>query len=147
MFSINFIEKPSPIQAKNTQLGKIVIGEFSELFYSSLSYWNQQQYLNQWKEGIHRICMGDPKSAVITDMYDPNSSNIAQWWVLRCEGDRVYVRNELLFLENVQETFAETEIYQYIEERPLVSQKGQKISQWETNLSDLQDFYSSILNK
>jgi hypothetical protein len=146
MFSIMFIQDSLQRQGNNTQVGEIIIGEFREVFHSSLSYWNQQQYLNQWREGINRICMGEANSSLITDMYDPNSSNIVQWWVLRCDNDLVRVRNELVFLEDLKQPFIEEDIYKHIEERPAVNKKGKKISQWEVNISDIHDFYWKILD-
>ena len=52
MFSISFLEDSLHPLVNNTQAGEIVIGEFREFFHSSLSYWNRQQYLKQWQEGI-----------------------------------------------------------------------------------------------
>jgi hypothetical protein len=144
MFSISFIQNSPQCQLKNIQVGEIIIGEFREFFHSSLSYWNQQQYLDQWRAGINRICMGEVNSSLITDMYDPNSSNIVQWWVLRCDNNLVRVRNELLFLEILKQPFIEADIYNYIEERPAVNKKGKKISEWEVNISDLHEFYLKI---
>jgi hypothetical protein len=43
MFSISFLQDSLQRQENSTQVGKIIIGEFRELFHSSLSYWNQQQ--------------------------------------------------------------------------------------------------------
>ena len=88
--------------------------------------------------------MGEVNSSLITDMYDPNSSNIVQWWVLRCDNNLVRVRNELLFLEILKQPFIEADIYNYIEERPAVNKKGKKISEWEVNISDLHEFYLKI---
>jgi hypothetical protein len=140
MFFIRFISDANQTQSKNTKIGEIIIGDFQDFFHSSLSYWNQQQYLKQWKEGINRICRGEAYSSLITDMYDPNSSNIVQWWVLRCHQDIILVRNELLFLEVLKKPLIEEEIFQYIEDRPAVNKNGKKISEWELNLSDLQNF-------
>jgi len=147
MFSISFIQDSLQRQGNNIQVGEIIIGGFREFFHSSLSYWNQQQYFNQWRTGINRICMGEVNSSLITDMYDPNSSNIVQWWVLRCDKDLVRVRNELLFLGNLKQPFIEADIYKYIEERPAVNKKGKKISEWEVNISDLHEFYLKIFEK
>jgi hypothetical protein len=141
MFSISFLQDSLQRQENSTQVGEIIIGEFRELFHSSLSYWNQQQYLNQWREGINRICMGEVNSSLITDMYDPKSSNIVQWWVLRCNNDIVGVRNELVFSGDLKQPFIEADIYKYIEERPAVNKKGKKISEWELNISDLHSYY------
>ncbi|WP_029635721.1 MULTISPECIES: hypothetical protein [Nostocales] len=77
-------------------------------------------------------------------MYNPNSSNIVQWWVLRCDKGIVHVRNQLLFLADLKQPFIEEDIYKYIEERPSVNKKSQKISEWEVNISDLHDFYLEI---
>jgi hypothetical protein len=144
MFSISFLQDENLSQVNNIQVGEIILGEFREFFHSSLSYWNRQQYFKQWKEGINRIFIGEANSSIITDMYDPNSSNIVQWWVLRCDKGIVHVRNELLFLADLKQPFIEEDIYKYIEERPSVNKKGQKISEWEVNISDLHDFYLEI---
>ncbi|MFB2923911.1 MULTISPECIES: hypothetical protein [Aerosakkonema] len=100
MFHIKFIQSSSSdYQVSNTKSGEFAIGEFRDFFHSSLSYWTQQQYSNQWKEGLRRICRDGLNTSLITDMYDPNSSNIIQWWILRPKENLVYIRNELLFLE------------------------------------------------
>ena len=144
MFSINFLQDLRQNEQTNIQVGEIIIGEFREFFHSSLSYWNRQQYSKQWEEGINRICIGEEKSSLITDMYDPNSSNIIQWWVLHCEKDLVHVRNELLFLGDFKQPFIEEDIYNYIEERPEINKDGKKISEWEISISDLCDFYAEF---
>lgn len=144
MFSIIFLQDSLQRQENNTQVGEIIIGEVREFFHSSLSYWNQHQYLNQWREGINRICMGEANSSLITDMYEPNSSNIIQWWVLRCDNELVRARNELLFLGDLEQPFIEENIYKYIEERPAVNKKGKRISEWEVNISELHNFYLKL---
>ena len=136
---------PANRQSKtNTQIGEIIMGEFREFFHSSLSYWNQEQYLNQWKEGINRICKNQEKSSLITDMYDPNSSNIIQWWVLHRDIESVRVRNELLFLGDLKQPFVEKDIYNYIEDRAKVNKDAIKISEWKISISDLRDFSLTI---
>jgi hypothetical protein len=85
--------------------------------------------------------MGEVNSSLITDMYDPKSSNIVQWWVLRCNNHIVRVRNELVFSGDLKQPFIEADIYKYIEERPAVNKKGKKISEWELNISDLHSYY------
>lgn len=74
-------------------------------------------------------------------MYDPNSSNIIQCWILRPKENLVYIRNELLFLEKVKQPFLEDNIYNYIEERPAINRSGKKISEWKIDISNLHDFY------
>jgi hypothetical protein len=141
MFDIKFIQgSSSNYQLNNIQIGEIVIGDFREFFHSSLSYWSQHQYLAQWKEGIHRICVKGLNSSLITNMYDPNSSNIVQWWTLHRHEDRIAIRNELFFLENLKQSSFEENIYQYIEERSLINQNGKKISEWQVDVSDLIEF-------
>jgi hypothetical protein len=145
MFLVDFIDDFScSHRVQNTELGEIVIGEHREFFHASLSYWNRDQYLNQWKEGLEKICTHRACSSVITDMYDPKSSNIAQWWVFRPEQDIVFVRNELVFLEKVDSQLFEQNIYQYIQEKPSAKNKGRKISEWQIKISELIEFSQSF---
>jgi CdiI N-terminal domain len=136
MFSIKFIHGTSfNPQLSNIKAGEIIIGELRECFHSSLSYWSQEQYTKQWKEGIDRVCIGEETSALIIDMYDPNSSNIIQWWILRCNKDLVNIRHELLFLSDCDTPFIEENIYSYI--KTAKKNESKKISEWELNISDI----------
>jgi hypothetical protein len=143
MFSIKFIQNISPShRLSSTKVGEIIIGEFREYFHSSLSYWNQEQYTKQWNEGLSRVCIGEETSALIIDMYSPNSSNIMQWWILHCNKDLVNIRHELLFLGDCDQPFIEEDIYSYIKGTKKKDRK--KISEWELSISDIEFFYSRL---
>ena len=93
---------------------------------------------------MSRIYKGKSNSAVVIDMYDPNSRNIIQWWVFRSYKDIISIRNEILLLDRLEYPLSEKEIYKYIEERPKINKEGQKISEWKLNRSNLLDFYSKL---
>jgi hypothetical protein len=139
MFSIDFIQSSSRHQQLgNIKVGEIVIRDFREVFHSSLSYWDAGQYLNQWREGISRMCVDRLSSSVIiTDMYDPNSSNVVQWWTLHRHQDIVSVRNEIVFLIDLPKNSFEDNIYQFVEKRPSNNQNDERISEWKLNIAEL----------
>lgn len=137
-FSIYFLELKTEEVAENLQLGEIRINDYCESFQASLSYWNQSDYMQHWKEALLRICNGEDKSALITSMYDPTSASFISWWPLYLEQDVIYIQNQLLFLEQLDKPFFESKLYDYVDSREIFDEDFQKISEWHVHISDIE---------
>lgn len=142
-FSISFPEKNSQTIPSEYIHGEISLGEFHEGFRASLSYWNTNNYLLQWREGLQRICDGNSKSCLVTSMYDPNSSNYIFLWLLYLNGCSVYVQNQILFLEGIDTSNFESTLYNYITDRETFNEDGNKISEWVIGLDDIKNYINS----
>ena len=124
-------------------LGTISLGAFREDFHASLSYWDRGSYLAQWRDGLSRLVKGETRSAVVTSMYAPRFANFIVWWPMYLVGDRVHVQNQILFLAELGEPFAEADPYRFIADRETQNTDGERISEWPVNLSDIEAFLES----
>lgn len=124
--------------------GTLVIGDFTENFHASLSYWDRDSYLSQWTEGLKRLLRGENYSAVVTTMYDPSTANFIFWWVMYLIGDDVYIQNHVLFLDELDRPFDETDLYNFVPERETQTEEGEPISEWTVSLSAIKDSLGSL---
>ncbi|PKG37019.1 hypothetical protein [Psychromonas sp. Urea-02u-13] len=128
-------------EGEQVVLGSINIGDFQEKFYASLSYWDRNQYLSQWKLALERVLNGEPCSALVTTMYDPSKANFIFWWVLYVLEDEIYIQNHTLFLDEVDSPFNEFDLYSSIPDRKTQTEEGESISEWKVKMSAVKEFY------
>ena len=124
--------------------GSLKIGDFREDFHASLSYWNRDDYLSQWKDALNRLSQGERRSAIVTAMYDPKTANFIFWWVMYLNGDVVYIQNQVLFLEELERPFYESELYSFIPERETHTEEGEPISEWVIGISAIKECVDSM---
>lgn len=139
-FSIKFLNQKIQGELGVLRVGKILMNDYSETFQSSLSYWNEFDYINQWKNGTKYILDGHKKSCLITSMFDPKTANYIFLWLLYLEKNIVHIQNQVLFLNDLNESFNEDRIYDYISEREIIDEDGNYISEWDVNINDFREF-------
>lgn len=142
-FSIDLSKHEFKSEEDMVVTGLLKIGEFAEEFQASLSYWDRRKYLIQWKEALERLFKGENSSAFVTNMYDPSTANFIFWWVMYLIGDNVHIQNHVLFLDELEGKFDETELYKFIPERETVTEEGEPISEWVVKLSDIREYLNS----
>ena len=145
-FSIQFMNKKIQGELDVLRVGKIIMNNYSETFQSSLSYWNESDYMNQWKNGIKYIIDGHKKSCLVTSMFDPKVANYIFLWLLYLENNVVHIQNQVLFLNDLNESFNEDRIYSYISEREIIDEDGNSISEWDVKVNDFEEFLSKFYN-
>ena len=124
--------------------GVLKIGDFTESLQISLSYWNREQYLDQWREALERLLKGGSSSAIVTTMYDSNTANFIFWWVMYLIGDSVHIQNHVLFLDELEQPFDEFNLYRFIPKRETHTEEGEPISEWVIKVTDLQACFDSL---
>jgi hypothetical protein len=144
IFSISLDRKDLYSDGDLFALGSLKIGYFSEDFRSSLSYWDRNKYLSQWREALKRLLNGERCSALVTTMYDPKNANFIFWWVMYLIGDDVHMQNHVLFLDELERQFDESELYSFIPEREEQTEEGQPISEWVVKISAIKGFVDSL---
>ncbi|HEV8482165.1 MAG TPA: hypothetical protein VGV87_01295 [Blastocatellia bacterium] len=146
MFNLKSTSEPywSAERDERVLRGRITLGDFSEEFESSLSYWAQADYEHQWLEAAGRIKAGQTKSAFIVDMYDPSKTPFIMRWPIWRRDKTILVQNRLLLFKNLTVAFKATNPYIHIGERATKNDDGEAISEWQVSLKDIQDFYTSI---
>lgn len=142
--SIRLDEKVLESEGDLVNQGFFKIGDFEESFQASLSYWNRNRYVSQWREALNRLLDGKKSSAIITTMHDPNTANFIFWWVMYLVGDDVYIQNHVLFLDELERPIDENNLYRFIPERETQTEEGEKISEWVIGISAVKEFADSI---
>ena len=123
--------------------GRIRIGQFEEVFESSLEYWAPDQYETQWYSAVSRVLDKRRDACLITSVTDPKTANFLFWWPIYVCGDLAIIQNQVLFLERFRKDFELDKAYQYLEPRESVSEDGEPISEWSVSLSELKSWRDS----
>ncbi len=124
-------------------LGSIAIGNETDFFESSLSYWSKEQYEKQWIDGCQRICRGENISALITSMYDPIKANFIIWRPLYVKHEIVIAHEQILFIDELGKTFSEESLYEHVIQRKNSDEDGNAISEWKTNVHEIQKWLNA----
>ncbi|MEN4791128.1 hypothetical protein ABEG93_09670 [Pantoea agglomerans] len=145
MFGI--LSKGTPVNMDDelVQPALIFIDEFKESLHLPLSYWNLIDYKKSWLKSLEEGLSSKTHSALAVSMYDPTQTNFIFTWVLYFEGNDVYVHNNVIFLDECQ-GFTPESINKFVEPRTTHDEDGIKISEWNTDLKSVLDFYHSINN-
>jgi CdiI N-terminal domain len=146
-FSIHVIDKYKHTKTEDKELnGEIEIGDFRENILIPISFWPIQKYVSQWKEAIDSISDGTTgkKSALITQIYDPEDAEYVNCWPIYRDGETVFVQNRLLFKKDLDEGFNPENIERYIDKRESIDEDGNEISEWKTTISELQQWQKEL---
>ncbi|OOF01017.1 hypothetical protein BZG79_15505 [Salinivibrio sp. MA427] len=136
-FSIILSKEKFEYEGEWVASGSLKVGSLTEDFHASLSYWDREKYLSQWKEALNRLLRGESRSAIVTTMYDPQTANFILWWVMYLIGGNVYVQNHVLFLDELTRPFDEQNLYSFIPDREEYTEEGELISEWVIKITDI----------
>lgn len=120
--------------------GSIQIGEFKEIFVASFQAWSPTQYEEQWREAAKRLVDGETKSAFVTGFIPPSSGGGFEWWPCYLCGENVRFQNQLRFYDRLPSSFTEDDLYDFIDDREVLSEEGSPISEWEISLQSIREF-------
>jgi len=139
-FKITIDKKITYIEKLPSYKATIQIGQFKEDFYCNSSYWKREDYLNQWDDALKKVSLEKKDALLVSNMYDPKSGNFLFYWVLYVEDKKVYIQEQILFLDELKECFDELNLYKYIKARETIGENKEKISQWETTIEKIKLF-------
>jgi hypothetical protein len=126
-------------------LGRIRVGDLDEYFKVALGFWGKTDYCRSWRRAFEVLAGSSPSvSCLITSMTNPETSNFIFCWPLYRDGERVYVRNSVIFLGELSEKFDPDNPWKVLPERHVFNEDGVKISEWITDISSLKGFFSAI---
>lgn len=146
MFCIFPKDKPFIMEDELVLPVEIVINDFQEEFYISLTYWNFEDYQESWLKSLERGLTDKDHAALAVSMYEPRESNFIFIWVIYFDGDNAHIQNNVLFLDEYQ-CFTPNKINEFIEPRTTHDEDGTKISEWNTDLKSVINFYESLKKK
>ena len=126
----------------NGAVGRIVIGEFVETFTMPLSYWSASDYRRSWRQAFDVLESGpNAKSCLMVSMTDPETSNFLTCWPMYRDMEAVYFRNAIMLLDELEVNIDAREPWVPIGPRYTIDEDGNKISEWETSMDSLRDFF------
>ncbi|MGG6156964.1 hypothetical protein ACQSFC_25295 [Salmonella enterica] len=143
MFGIFPEDTPVNIEGECVLPASIIIDEFSEMMNIPLSYWNIDNYKDNWLKALEDGLVNKKHATLAVSMYEPEDTNFIFTWVLYFSGDDVFVQNNILFLDECP-GFTPERINYFTEPRETHNEDGIKISEWNTDLDSVIDFYETL---
>ena len=143
MFGIFPEDTPVNIEGECVLPSSIIIDEFSEVINIPLSYWNINNYKVSWLNSLEEGLKNKKHATLVVSMYEPENANFVFTWVLYFSGNDVFVQNKVLFLDECPEFTPET-INEFTGARETHNEDGMKISEWNTDLDSVINFYNTL---
>jgi CdiI N-terminal domain len=124
-------------------IGEVKLGKYLESFQAILGFWEIEDYEKSWLTALRRLVGGASISCLVTSLTDPeNSQYVVTWPLYRTDGE-VFVQNQLIFLDQLGRKFEPQAPWDFIEPHATIDEDGQRISEWQLQLKDIQDFLMS----
>jgi len=121
--------------------GRITVGDFSERFLMSLSYWSPEHYQQQWHAALVRLATTpDANSCLISSATRPADSNFILCWPLYRDRDVVHVQNRILFLDELDGPLDLEQQWTVLDVRESVTDDGVAISEWSTGIEEIKSY-------
>lgn len=143
MFGIFPEDKPVNNEGECFLPSSVIIGDFSEVINIPLSYWNIDNYKVSWLNSLKEGLINKKHAALVVSMYEPDNANFIFTWVLYFSGNDVFVQNKILFLDKCP-GFNPEMINKFTDSRKTHNEDGVKISEWNTDLDSVINFYKTL---
>jgi len=145
MFSIQLSDETYASGRDKYYRGEIHIGSFHEGFRASASYWRKQDYERHWLKAVSLILEDRrTQTAFITTIHDPMKSDHIVWWPMWQLDDKIYVRNQILFFDQLAKPFDFADPFIHIPRRRSLNE-DEKVSEWVLAISALAEFKYQLL--
>ena len=144
MFSIGFSDEPLEYPFDDASIpaapGRLVLGPSTEEFLANLSLWSKSNYESHWIRELKGLFEGNFKAALVVSYDDPKASSNLEIWRVYRDGDRLHFQNQLPWYSNLSHPFEISEMNRYIDDRVLITAEGNKISEWDVAMRDVEMF-------
>lgn len=127
------------MDSDNICVGSIQIDDFVESLAIPLYEWSKNDYIEQWRSSVRMIVDRADTAALLVEYYG-SDANYAMCWSLYRDsvGDTVYVQNQLIMYENLDEPFRLDKIVEYASIGDFSDNHEHPVSEWETTIGDLE---------
>jgi hypothetical protein len=143
MFSIEFPDEALEYIDDDTSIpsapGRLVLGKSTEEFLASLCAWTKADYQSHWTRELKALLGGTSKVALIVSYYGNRALNMEIWRLYR-DGELAHFQNQILWCDTLPYAFDVSKISQYIEDRVVTTADGDRISEWDVSLRDIEVF-------
>lgn len=144
MFSINFSDQPLEYPFDDTSIpaapGMLAFGETIEEFLANLSLWDKSDYESHWTRELRALYVGRPKVALVVSYDDPKAASNMEIWRVYRDGEWAHFQNQLLPYSNLPHGFEVSKISNYIQDRLVTTTEGERISEWDVAIRDIELF-------
>lgn len=144
MFSIEFTDEPLEYPYDDTSVsgapGRLILGNSEEEFLANLSLWGKPDYQSHWKHELRLLLVGNPKVALVVSYADPKAASSMEIWRVFRDGEWAHFQNQLLSYSTLTDDFEISEIDRYIDDRTITNADGDRISEWDVAIQDIQLF-------
>jgi len=144
MFSIEFTDEPLEHPYDDSTIaaapGLLVMAGRSERFISNLALWDKNDYESHWRRELKSIIDGKNRVAIITCYNDPAHSTEMEIWPAYRDDGMVRMQNHLLSYIDLPQGFAVSEVSSYLEDRQVIDEDGNKLSEWSVTIRDIEEF-------
>ena len=137
MFKIRVFAPPSALSLDASHAtGELVVSTVRLRFGIDLRFWSVADYQRQWTEGIKRIAVGAPTSALVSsyrgDGHDPHTI-----WALWREGGSVFVQPQCILPAELEVPFDPSTPYAHVATRIPATEESLPIEEWRVELEYL----------
>lgn len=144
MFSIGFTDEPLEYPYDDASIpaapGTLRLGKSTEEFLANLSLWGKLDYESHWARELKGLVEGNLKAALVVSYDDPKAASNMEIWRVYRDGECLHFQNQLLPYSNLPHTFEISEIIRYIPDRVVINTEGNKISEWDVAIRDVEMF-------
>jgi hypothetical protein len=144
MFSIGFTDEPLEYPYDDPSIsaapGMLKLGNSTEEFLANLSLWGKLDYKSHWSRELKALFEGSPKAALVVSYDDPKAASNMEIWRVYRDGEWLHFQNQLLSYSNLPDAFEISEISRYIEDRKVMTAEGNRISEWDVHIRDVEMF-------
>jgi hypothetical protein len=144
MFSIGFDEAPPEYPYDDSIIpaapGSLVLGKSTEDFWANLSLWRKPDYESHWARELRALLGGKHKAALVVSYDDPKAASNMEIWRVYRDGERARFQNQLLPYSSLPLEFEISEISRFIQDRVAINAEGNRISEWEVAIRDVEIF-------
>jgi len=146
-FSIGFTDESLEYPYDDTGIpaapGRLVLGKSIEAFLANLSLWAKSDYESHWASELTALLEGKPKVALVVSYNDPKASSNLEIWRLYRDGEWLHFQNQLPWYSDLPKEFDISEMSRYIQDREVLTAEGNRISEWDVHLRDIELFLRS----
>jgi hypothetical protein len=144
MFSIEFTKEPLEYPYDDTSIpaapGRLLLGKSTEEFLANLSLWSQSDYESHWTRELKALVEGNPKVALVVSYDDPKASSNMEIWRVYRDGEWAHFQNQLPRYSDLPREFEVSKMSQYIPDRAVMNAEGERYSEWDVAIRDIEMF-------
>ena len=144
MFSIEFAEEPLEYPFDDANIpaapGKLLLGNTTEEFLANLSLWGKSDYTAHWHRELKSLFEDKPKVALVVSYNDPRAASNMEIWLVYRDGEWARFQNQLPWYSDLPREFDIAKMSSYIEDRQMITAEGDRISEWDVAMRDIELF-------